>query len=54
MFWEMNRIYIHTNFVAILCDFIFVFFTVEYYYGAKVDWDFQSSDLIKNLDGTDI
>ena len=31
-----------------------MYYTSYYYIGAKGDWDFQISDLVKNPDGTDI
>ena len=30
------------------------FFYLMFHKGAKGDWDFRISDLVKNLDGTDI
>ena len=36
-----------------LYDTIYIYIYIYTYVGAKGDWDFRISDLVKNLDGTD-
>ena len=47
-------IYIYTLYIYYIFIYIYIYFIIYNIMGAKVDWDFWISDLVKNPDGTDI